>query len=313
MRSLTDVFYVKDFDGEHPELEKLVPAKFLIGLDGKPVENPNSTLNTINKLDNHYFNADGTEIYEANPHNYLVVPVNYSIYTAMDFAHRINRGDGLDFNSTELMINAFLPKGGENLQRTYQNVDGCMTQGGKFVPMFQDVASFHLGIVAELSGYGASLAEIGGSAVEIFSRTSSSNNDRNMHSIAAGAAYIQSHIHEIAHPLLPMEPVNNEQSITDQSMEGQFHESRLLEPAHQTSKLHTDAGVGGLAVDVDNEVNNAIPAVNPIINNETLADDGTPSDDSNGYDSDGYDVNGYDSDGYDSNGDDNLTQQQRRQ
>lgn len=59
MRSLTDIFYVKDFDKDHPEREKLVPAKFLIGLDGQPVGNPNSELNKVNALDNHYFNADG--------------------------------------------------------------------------------------------------------------------------------------------------------------------------------------------------------------------------------------------------------------
>lgn len=95
------------------------------------------------------------------------------------------------------MVKAFLPDGGEDLQRTYKRADGSMTHGGNFVPMFQDAASFHLGIVAQLTGYGASLAEIGGSAVAIFSRSSSSNNDRNMHSIAFGAAYIQSHIHEL--------------------------------------------------------------------------------------------------------------------
>ena len=109
--------------------------------------------------------------------------------------------------------------------------------------MFQDAASFHLGMVAQLTGYGATLAEDGGSAFEFISRAwdevrryysefknhfipteipwlpalsmSDSNNDRNMHSIAAGATYIQSHIHEIAHPLPPMEPVSNEQAITD--------------------------------------------------------------------------------------------------
>ena len=43
MRSVTGMFYVKDFDHDHPEDEKLVPAKFLLGLDGQPVKNPNST------------------------------------------------------------------------------------------------------------------------------------------------------------------------------------------------------------------------------------------------------------------------------
>ena len=87
MRSLTDIFYVKDFDSKHSEQEKLVPAKFLLGLDRQPVVNPNSAPNTVNALDNHYYHADGTEIRDANPHNYLVVPANYSISMASAFAH----------------------------------------------------------------------------------------------------------------------------------------------------------------------------------------------------------------------------------
>lgn len=305
MQSLKDIFYVKDFVDGHPEQEKLVPAKFLIGLDGKPVGNPNYRPNTVNALDNHYYHADGTEIHDANPHNYLVVPANYSISMATAFVDILVQVDKQGLSPIEFLAMSFIRGGAEDLQRTYKNADGTMTFSGNFIPMFQDAASFHLGIVAQLTGYGASLAEIGGSAVEIFSRSSSSNNDRNMHSIAFGAAYIQSHIHEIANPLPPMELVSNVQPITGENLERQFHEERLQEPAHQTGKLHTDAGVGGLAVDVDNEVNNAIAAVNPIINHETLADDGTPRYDSNGYDSDGYDSDGYDSNGYDSNGSDN--------
>ena len=269
MRSVTGMFYVKDFDHDHPEEEKLVPAKFLLGLDGEPVPNPNHTLNVINKLDNHYFNADGTEIHDANPHNYLVVPVNYSIFRATDFVHLINRAEETGFFSAELMVKAFLPGGGEDLQRTYQNADGSTTHGGKFVPMFQDAASFHLGIVAQLSGYGANLAENAGSVVEFFSKSPDlwssmqsslwsndtldksvdklfkkfgqdvENNERNRHSITEGAAYIQSHIHEIANPLPPMEPVgNNAQPVISNGVERPFHESSLLETARQTGKHH---------------------------------------------------------------------------
>ena len=171
MRSLTDVFYVKDFDKDHPNREKLVPAKFLLGLDGEPVPNPNHILNVINKLDNHYFNADGTEIHDANPHNYLVVPVNYSVSMATAFADVLAQVDEQDLSPTAFMAMAFIPGGSEDLQRTYKNADGSMTFNGKPVPMFQDAASFHLGVVAQLTGYGSALAEIGGSVVAFFSQT----------------------------------------------------------------------------------------------------------------------------------------------
>jgi hypothetical protein len=66
-------FYVKNTDN------KLVPATFLVGPNGQYVSNPNRTLNTINPRNNHYFNADGSEIANANPGNYLVVPYNYTL------------------------------------------------------------------------------------------------------------------------------------------------------------------------------------------------------------------------------------------
>ena len=59
-----------------------------------------------------------------------------------------------------------------------------------------------------------------------------------MHSITEGAAYIQSHIHEIVNPLPPMEPVDHKQPITGENAERPFRESNLQEPAHQESKQH---------------------------------------------------------------------------
>ncbi len=53
MRSLTDVFYVKDFDSDHPQREKLVPAKFLLGLDGRPVGNVAGNSVRIDESTNH--------------------------------------------------------------------------------------------------------------------------------------------------------------------------------------------------------------------------------------------------------------------
>ena len=60
-------FYVKNTKN------RLVPAKFLVSPNGQYVSNTNKTLNTINPRNNHYFNADGSEIPNANPGNYLVV------------------------------------------------------------------------------------------------------------------------------------------------------------------------------------------------------------------------------------------------
>ena len=77
MPSNTAQFYVKDANGN------LVPAKFLSGCDGNYVVNPNTTQNTVNSYDNQYFNSDGSLITNANQSNYIVVPVNYSVNTAI--------------------------------------------------------------------------------------------------------------------------------------------------------------------------------------------------------------------------------------
>jgi hypothetical protein len=72
------------------EKDELVPAKFLVGPDGQYITNPNSSLNTINWRATRYFNEDGSEIRNANPSNYLVVPYNYTLGHAAQFASDIN-------------------------------------------------------------------------------------------------------------------------------------------------------------------------------------------------------------------------------
>ena len=66
MSSTTASFYVLDSN------KNLVPAKFLLGLDGSFVVNPNTQLNTVSTKDNLYYDATGTLITNANPNNYLV-------------------------------------------------------------------------------------------------------------------------------------------------------------------------------------------------------------------------------------------------
>ena len=126
MIPLTSVFYVKDTKNN------LVPAKFLIGNNGQPVVNPNATLNTVNSYDNQYFNSNGMAILGANPNNYLVVPINYSINTAIQFANTVN--ETVNYNpwpagyvqGDAMMIAAFRAGGSQDLQRTYQNSGGVI-------------------------------------------------------------------------------------------------------------------------------------------------------------------------------------------
>ena len=136
------------------EKDELVPAKFLVGPDGQYITNPNSSLNTINWRATRYFNADGSEIRNANPANYLVVPYNYTLGQAIQFSNDINNAASQDISPNMMMAWAFTGGGSQNLQRTYQNADGNITYGGDSVPMFQDAASFHLGFVSDLTGYG---------------------------------------------------------------------------------------------------------------------------------------------------------------
>jgi hypothetical protein len=97
-------FYVMNMKDE------LVPAKFLMGLDGNYVINPNSPINNVNTRNNHYYNLDGTEISSqvANPNNYLVVPVNYSIDAALQFANDVNSAASHDVSPTGMMIGGFV-------------------------------------------------------------------------------------------------------------------------------------------------------------------------------------------------------------
>jgi hypothetical protein len=181
---------------------KLVPAKFLVGPDGQYITNPNSSPNTINWRATRYFNADGSEIRSANPGNYLVVPYNYTLGHAAQFASDVYN----DASPTMMMVKAFKGSGSQNLQRTYQNADGGMTYAGSSVPMFQDAASFHLGFVAHRAGYGPTLAQLGGSAYDLYAqpqnwwdgkitlRQAWDNNIRNMHSIAGGDAFANSYV-----------------------------------------------------------------------------------------------------------------------
>lgn len=157
--STTAQFYVMAYNGT------LVPAKILTGNNGVPISNPNSANNpAVNAKCEQYYTITG-DIMETtpNPHNYLVVPVNDSINLAVQFSNDVNAAALQGIPPSAMMIGGFVGTGSQNLQRTYQNIDGSMTYAGSSVPMFQSAASFHLGMVAQLTGYGPVPAQFVGS------------------------------------------------------------------------------------------------------------------------------------------------------
>ncbi len=193
-------FYVLNEDN------KLVPAKFLVGPDGKYIVNPQKAMNTANWRNGRYFNADGTEIRNANTDNYLVVPHNYTLGQAAQFAGEVNNAPHYGISPSRMMAKAFFGDGSQNLQRTYQGIDDSLIQGGTHVPMFQDAASFHLGLVSALTGFGPTAAQIVGSAYDLKAQAPNwwngkitagqawDNNMRNMNTVAAGADYASGYV-----------------------------------------------------------------------------------------------------------------------
>ncbi|ACC75180.1 hypothetical protein Bphy_6123 (plasmid) [Paraburkholderia phymatum STM815] len=102
----------------------------------------------------------------ANPNAYFIVPANYSIDKAIDFSNAIAAMfvcNGMS-SAFGIMTGAFWPKGSQDLQRTYPGNDG-LDAGQAFVPAFTNAASFHFGLVSELSGIGEDTALHGGGAL----------------------------------------------------------------------------------------------------------------------------------------------------
>jgi Ca2+-binding RTX toxin-like protein len=182
----TASFYVKDANG------KLVPAQFLASPNGQGyITDLNKIdINPINTKNGHYYDVQGIEIINANPNNYLVVPVGFNINTAISFGNYVA---GLNTSQQlTVMIGSFVGVGQFNLQRTYTDINGVYVQGGTTVPMFQDASSYILGVASAPSGL--TNAAIKGGGLYNLSPFGGSdlsgtwwNNPRNVISINAGA------------------------------------------------------------------------------------------------------------------------------
>jgi predicted Zn-dependent protease len=189
-------FYVKDVNGN------LVPAQFLQS-SGQFVTDPNAAKAQAIQI----YDSDGNLIQNANPNGYLVVPSNYSTDGAQTFANTVqsqmlNPDGGGTPDGLGSMIGAFITGGSQDLQRTYEDINGNAIQNGPAVSAFQDAASWNLGYVTAAAGIPASWAEIGGGALNwiksnIFGdnvNTSGDfyNNPDNVNSIQGGYNYFNS-------------------------------------------------------------------------------------------------------------------------
>lgn len=131
----------------------LVAAACLAQPQGGYVPDPNTQSVAI------YQNVSGQLEQVTNSENYLIVPANFSIASAQNFASQIRGLLGSPNPETAYMAIAFPfePGGSQDLQRNY---DGQTWSGnsGMFVVAFQDAASWYLGFVAQQSGLGATVA-----------------------------------------------------------------------------------------------------------------------------------------------------------
>jgi Ca2+-binding RTX toxin-like protein len=187
------LFYVKNLNNE------LVPSKFLqLPSTGAFVQDVNYIdVNPVNTRNGHYYDATGTELLNFNPHNFLVVPINFDFQAALDFGKSLQGTSWaiVDYEMTNAFVSRLGFAGTYNLQKTYQTDSGANVSGESVppVPMYQDATSYVLGAVAAQNG-NVENAIIGGGILNWSwwggKDTSGPyyNNPRNVDSIKAGAA-----------------------------------------------------------------------------------------------------------------------------
>ena len=120
----------------------------------------------------------GTLIPDANPNGYLIVPLDYTIASALALAQSITdvgaaAGDIPDKYADELKALAAMFKQGGigDLQRTYNGLtwNGANNPNGEaFVGAFTDAASFNLGLVTQQSDLSLLAAQFGGGAYRAY-------------------------------------------------------------------------------------------------------------------------------------------------
>ena len=156
------VFYVKDVN------YNLVPATYLT-INGNPVANTNPP--AVNEpLQTTLYNLDGSLNSDQNPNNYLIVPVNYNIDSAIQAGQAVAAlqtgqtpvGGTIALPMQLVAMSEMFIYGTQDLQRSYEDLNNNIITGGPAVPAFINAASFNLGIVTAAAGLPLSLSAIGG-------------------------------------------------------------------------------------------------------------------------------------------------------
>jgi hypothetical protein len=166
------IFYVGAQDDNDP-LTGYVPAKFLMR-NGMYVKDPTPGGSQGSFLYSDGLGRNKTDGSVANPHNYLIVPANYTEQQAKDFAARITNtwytahpGDETSTAGPNQalmdMAEAFFQGGSQDLQRHPQ----WGIPKGSVVPAFVGSASNHLGYITALTPVPSILSEVGGGAANL--------------------------------------------------------------------------------------------------------------------------------------------------
>ena len=196
-------FYVKDIHGN------LVPATYLIlPSQTNPVVDPNGGIfmptsdTDPTPAKPKLYDVYGNQLIESeqNPHNYLIVPIDFEIFHTKNFAQKLdsvgleadpipvgapsklkepilhfieNYSDSLTPLLKDL-VNNFVPGGNQDLQRTYEEFNGASHQGVVGIPVkaFIDAASYNLGLTAYLAGIPLWAVEVGGGLLNHFNGSS---------------------------------------------------------------------------------------------------------------------------------------------
>jgi hypothetical protein len=137
-----------------------IAAAFLPQPQGGYVVDPNPQTAPI-----YQYNSSGQLVQVANPNNFLVVPADFSVASALNFASQIRALLGSPNPETAYlaMTLAFKTGGSQDLQRNYDGQTWNFNSGsGRFVPAFTSAASWYLGFVAQQSGIPVAAAINGG-------------------------------------------------------------------------------------------------------------------------------------------------------
>jgi len=151
---MEQIFYVKDKAGN------LWPAKFLY-YNGQPVIDPNTSTAQNTPI----FNANGTQISNANPNAYLIVPEDYSVQQLIDgpagavkdavTVQTLGLGGAETIYGYPIALgeiaSGFYPGNQYDLQHTYDGGQHA-ANASTFVPAFTDITSFDIGLFAGYAG-----------------------------------------------------------------------------------------------------------------------------------------------------------------